>query len=236
MHPRRSSPHRIAVRTTALALGFAAAAAFAGDPAFLDLRGQRPVSGDAAAGKAKSTVCSACHGTNGLGVSPMFPNLAGQSATYLYVQLKSFHGGQRRNPVMAPMAAALDDAAMRDLATYFAALPAKPRGGAAATSPRGASLFKSGDPARGIPPCQGCHGKGGEGPRSPADVAGDAPRPPWSTIPRLRGQSAVYLAKALHDFRGGERAGTSNARIMQGVAKSLDEADIQALADYLASQ
>src|SRR3546814_1769057 len=70
----------------------------------------------------------------------MFPNLAGQSATYLYVQLKSFHGGQRRNPVMAPMAAALDDAAMRDLATYFASLPAKPREGAAAAGPRGALL------------------------------------------------------------------------------------------------
>ena len=54
-----------------------------------------------------------------------------------------------------------------------------------------------------------------------------------SAVPRLQGQSAVYVAKALRDFRSGTRGNTSNAAIMHGVAKTLDDADIQALADYL---
>jgi cytochrome c553 len=196
------------------------------------LRGQQPISGDAQAGKALSKVCGACHGERGLGIAPTFPNLAGQSATYLYVQLKSFKGGQRNDPVMAPMVAALGDAEMRDLAAYYASLPPKPRTRAAASS-TGGSIFSNGAPARGIPPCQGCHGTAGEGPRSAADVSSAAPRPPWSTIPRLQGQSAIYVVKALHDFKGGARGSTSNAAIMHGVAQTLNDADIQSLADYL---
>lgn len=204
--------------------------------AFLDLRRQQRITGDANAGKPLSQVCSACHGPLGHGIGPTFPDLAGQSATYLYVQLKSIKGGQRDNPVMAPFVAPLDDTAMRNLAAYFASLPPKPTATALAGSPAGEALFRDGDPARGIPPCQGCHGPDGGGPRSSADVDAEAPRPPWTTIPRLRGQSATYLAKALRDFRSGARANTSNAQIMQGVAKTLDEADIQSLADYLAAQ
>ena len=63
----------------------------------------------------------------------------------------------------------------------------------------------------------------------------DAPHLPWSTIPRLQGQSATYLAKALHDFRDGARAGTSNAAIMQGVARTLSEEDIRQLAGSLSA-
>ena len=35
--------------------------------------------------------CSSCHGPGGRSVSPVFPTLAGQTAEYLVVQLKSFH-------------------------------------------------------------------------------------------------------------------------------------------------
>jgi cytochrome c553 len=49
----------------------------------------------------------------------------------------------------------------------------------------------------------------------------------------LQGQSGTYVAKALHDFRSGARGGTSNAAIMHGVAQTLSDADIQALADFV---
>lgn len=222
----------IAAATAGLSVALVVAAAVAADAPFLDLRGQRPISGDALAGKALSTVCSACHGADGHGIGPTFPDLAGQSATYLYVQLKTFKGGQRKDLVMAPMAAPLDEAAMRDLAAYYASLPARP-GASADPGSRGRVLFGKGNPSSGIPPCQGCHGPGGNGPGSSAAVDAPPPRPPWSTIPRLRGQSGAYLAKALRDFRSGARGNTSNAAIMHGVAKTLDDADIQALATYL---
>ena len=200
--------------------------------AWVDLRRQPPISGDARAGQAKSTICAACHGPQGLAVAPNFPNLAGQSATYLYVQLRTFKGGQRSDLVMSGQAAALGDTDMRDLAAYYASLPAKPVG-KSQTASRGGRLFLEGDPARGIPPCQACHGPTGRGPRG---YPSDAPQPPWATFPRLHGLSAVYVTKELDDFRSGARSGTSNARIMHGIAQTLDDADIQTLSDYIATQ
>jgi cytochrome c553 len=200
--------------------------------AWTDLRRQQPITGDAEAGHAKSAVCAACHGPQGVAIAPNFPNLAGQSATYLYVQLKTFKNGQRSDPIMSGQAAALSDADMRNLATYYASLPPKPSGHADAAS-RGGRLFLDGDPARGAPPCQGCHGPTGRGPRA---YRSDAPLPPWSTFPRLHGQSAIYVTKALGDFGSGARSGSSNALIMHGVAQTLDDADIQALSSYIATQ
>lgn len=197
----------------------------------LDLRRMQPISGDAQLGAGKAAACAACHGPRGVAVAPVFPNLAGQSATYLYVQLKTFHDGQRSDPVMTTQAANLSDADMRDLASYYAALPAKAAGHADMGS-RGAQLYRAGDPARGIPPCQACHGPAGAGPQP---HPGSAPQPPWATFPHLRGQSGVYVANELHDFQRGSRAGSSNAKVMHGVALTLDEDDMQALATYLST-
>lgn len=212
-----------------------AAATDAVPPHLLDLRAQPAITGDAQAGKALSAVCSACHGEAGIGAAPNFPNLAGQSVTYLYVQLHTFKGGQRNDPIMASMVLTLGDADMRDLAAYFSSLPPKQAKPPAEASP-GARLFADGDPGRGIPPCQGCHGEGGRGPRAEGAPPVSTPRPPWATVPRLSGQSAAYVAKALQDFRGGARNGTSNAAIMHGVAATLGDEDIQAIADYLDGQ
>jgi cytochrome c553 len=75
---------------------------------------------DAAAGKAKSATCAACHGADGNSANPMWPKLAGQHAPYLEKQMKDFRDGRRKDPVMAPMAAALSDADIANLAAYFA--------------------------------------------------------------------------------------------------------------------
>lgn len=197
----------------------------------LDLRRMQPVSGDAQAGAGKAAVCAACHGPQGVAIAPNFPNLAGQSATYLYVQLKEFHDGQRKDPVMTGQAAALSDADMRDLASYYAALAPKPAGQADADS-RGAQLYLAGDPAQGIPPCQGCHGPAGLGPQPHPS---SAPQPPWATFPHLRGQSGLYVTKQLGDFKSGARAGSSNAKVMHGIAATLDDDDVQALSTYLST-
>jgi len=81
--------------------------------------------GDAAAGKAKSTVCAACHGADGNSLVPTFPKLAGQHAAYLEAQLKAFKAGTRVNPIMTAQAAPLSDADMANLAAYFSSQPAK---------------------------------------------------------------------------------------------------------------
>ena len=78
--------------------------------------------GDAAAGKAKSVTCAACHGANGISPNEMWPNLAGQKKAYLIAQMKAFRDGQRKNPMMAPMAAPLSDDDIANLAEYYSTL------------------------------------------------------------------------------------------------------------------
>lgn len=208
-----------------------ATATSAAPASVLDQRRMQPISGDARAGAGKAAVCAACHGAQGVAVAPNFPNLAGQSASYLYAQLREFHDGQRSDPVMTGQAAALSDGDMRDLASYYASLAPKPAGQADASS-RGAQLYLTGDPAQGIPPCQGCHGPAGLGPQPHPS---SAPQPPWATFPHLRGQSGLYVTKELGDFKSGARGGSSNAKVMHGVAQTLGDDDVQALSTYLSS-
>jgi cytochrome c553 len=80
------------------------------------------MAGDAAAGKTKSALCAACHGANGISNNDMWPNLAGQKEGYLVKQLTDFRSGERKNPMMSPMAANLSDADIADLAAYFSSL------------------------------------------------------------------------------------------------------------------
>ncbi len=80
------------------------------------------IAGDAAAGKAKSATCAACHGANGISPNDLWPNLAGQKEGYLVKQMKAFRDGQRADPMMAPMSAGLSDGDIENLAAYYASL------------------------------------------------------------------------------------------------------------------
>lgn len=80
------------------------------------------LAGDAAAGQAKSATCAACHGSDGRGTTPLFPNLNGQQAEYIAQQLRAFRDGKRQDATMAPMATALTDQDIVDLAAYYAGL------------------------------------------------------------------------------------------------------------------
>jgi len=78
------------------------------------------LAGDVEAGKVKSAMCASCHGVNGISMSPLWPNLAGQKEQYLIKQIKAFRDGTRKDPMMAPMVAALSDADIENLAAYYA--------------------------------------------------------------------------------------------------------------------
>jgi cytochrome c553 len=78
--------------------------------------------GDATSGQTKSAACAACHGADGRGTTPLFPNLNGQKPEYLAVQLKAFRDGKRSDPTMAPMAMALTDQDIADLAAFYGGL------------------------------------------------------------------------------------------------------------------
>ena len=224
---------RAAVISSIAVLAMTLGAALAATVPFDDLREQAPIHGDATAGAAKAAACAACHGTNGISPSPEHPNLAGQSETYLYVQLRAFKDGARNYAVMKAMTTALTDQDMRNLAAHFASLPGKAASHAVQASSRGAVLFHDGDAARGIPPCQGCHGVDGRGPRP--DPGSAAPQPAWSTFPVLAGQKRQYVMAQLKAYHEGTRVGTSNDKVMQGVAHNLSAADMRALAEYVST-
>lgn len=80
------------------------------------------LAGDIAAGKAKATTCSACHGSAGISAVPIFPNLAGQKEQYIIKQLKDFKSGARKDPTMNSMAATLSEEDMENIAAYFSSL------------------------------------------------------------------------------------------------------------------
>lgn len=187
-----------------------------------------PLPGNALAGKLKSEEerCQECHGhdgyadaiEDGVGNIGKYPRLAGQHVDYITKQFREFRSGQRDNDIMPIMAKTVSDADLADIAAYFASL--KPmQGEGKGDNPVGRQLYQNGDPARGIPACVGCHGEQRQegGP------------------PRIAGQHRRYLHKQLGEWRGGYRK-NSPGGVMNAVAKGLTDAEIDALADYIAGR
>lgn len=86
---------------------------------------QSVLAGDAAAGKAKSALCAACHGANGIATMPAYPNLAGQNEPYLVSSLKAYRDKQRNGGmagIMQMQAANLTDEDIDNIAAHFASL------------------------------------------------------------------------------------------------------------------
>ncbi|MBN8969129.1 MAG: cytochrome c [Rhizobiales bacterium] len=74
---------------------------------------------DDAAIEQKLGTCVACHGADGIGKAPQYPNLQGQKGAYLEKQLKAFRSGERKDASMTALAAGLSDKDIADLSTYF---------------------------------------------------------------------------------------------------------------------
>jgi cytochrome c553 len=138
--------------------------------------------GKAADGATKAAVCAACHGPNGNSANPDWPRLAGQSAVYIAGQLRLFRSGARPNPVMMPMATALSDQDIADIAVYYEAQTALGLEADPSFWQAGETLYVRGDPAREVPACAACHGPAGRG-----NLA--------AGYPALRAQQSVYVVK-----------------------------------------
>ena len=178
--------------------------------------------------KARETatqMCAACHGVDGNSPAPINPKLAGQIPEYLHKQLRNFKAAdgkpaERQNAIMGGMVAALSDDDMKGLAQYYSEQKLKPATAKnAATVELGQKLFRGGDLTKGLPACAGCHGPAGAG--LPAQY------------PRLAGQYAEYTEAQLKSFRAGERANDPN-KMMRTIALKMTDAEIKAVADYIA--
>ncbi|QJR80989.1 cytochrome c4 [Alteromonas pelagimontana] len=193
----------------------------------LGLSASAVAAGDPEAGKAKSTVCAACHGPDGNSMIDANPKLADQHPNYIVKQLKDFKlaaetGGEegRNSPIMNGMAAPLSEEDMLDLAAYFSSQTEKPGETPEQFIEPGESLYRGGDNERGVTACIACHGPNGNG----MDLAG---------FPDISGQHPAYVAAQLKAFRAGDRNNDMNG-MMRDIAKKLTDNDIEVLSNYIA--
>jgi cytochrome c553 len=236
-HETRASAalrRHVAILTSVIGVSFFTQSAAPRAAEDVDLRRQPVIEGHSEAAAEKNAVCGGCHGPDGNSLVPDFPSLAGQSATYLYLQLRAFQTGSRSSDIMKPQVESLSDQDMKDLAAYYASL--SPKASSQPSSQEdidaGRDLFVRGDATRGIPPCQGCHGAAAEGVHSVEQMPG-RPATAWHTYPTLAGQQAAYVVAQLKAYQTGARVDSSNGRIMQIVAQALDEKAMQQVAAYV---
>ncbi len=136
--------------------------------------------GSVDAGRTKSATCAACHGVDGNSVTPDWPMLAGQHASYIVRQLRAFKNGERTDVTMKPFADLLSEQDMLDVAAYFEAQTPTPKGADPALVGLGQQIYRGGVPGRDIAACIACHGPEGTG-------------NPLAAYPRISGQHAAYI-------------------------------------------
>jgi cytochrome c553 len=160
----------------------------------------------------KAALCATCHGQQGTPINKTTPVIWGQNEGYLYLQLRDFKSGARKNEIMGPIAATLEKQDMLELAAYFSGQkwpdlqqPSAPNDVAAKAQSTAASVG-----------CPGCH---------LAYFQGDG------TTARLAGQWQDYLNKTMLDFRTGARGNNPG---MSDLMKATSTDDLAALAQYLA--
>jgi cytochrome c553 len=160
----------------------------------------------------KAQLCAACHGENGIPQQKGTPVIWGQYQGYLYLELRDYKSGARKNDIMSPLAQSLERDDMMALALYFSQKrwpdlqqPAAPREVAARAVQANTSVG-----------CTGCHQGAYQG---------------EGTQPRLAGQSAEYMHQTMMDFRNRVRGNNPG---MTDLMLATSEQDIAALAQYMA--
>ncbi len=159
--------------------------------------------------------CAICHDApaeSSIGA----PNLIGQYASTIYKELNDFKSDARSNEIMTPLAGALSDENMADVARYYASLSRPSSNAAGVAAP---VIAINGAPLRNIPPCGACHG------------AIDHK----VTTPRLEGQPAAYIKAQLQAFAKGERHNDISQQ-MRNIARQMTPEEIDNVVQYYSSQ
>ncbi len=156
--------------------------------------------------------CEVCHGEYGASIQQQYPILAGQEFYYLYVQLKDFKSGLREDPIMGPLASALDEDQMQLVAEYFSK-QSWPQTDYLADDKRS----KSGLTVIAAGQCVACHLGAFHG---------------NSRVPRVAGQHPEYLIKTMLDFKTKSR---NNSPAKGSLMASFEDEHILDVAYYLSA-
>ncbi len=160
----------------------------------------------------KAQICSACHGEAGIPQETTTPVIWGQNEGYLYLNLRDFNKGTRKNDQMSAIAADLTKDDMKQLAAYFSKQP-WPK--LQQPSPPD-DVSKKALTAIGSIGCPSCHLD---------QLQGDG------TTARLAGQQQAYLKQTMLAFRDGSRGNNPG---MSDLMKAISPDDIDAISHYAA--
>ncbi|WP_290994830.1 cytochrome c4 [Hyphomicrobium sp.] len=167
----------------------------------------------AASVEENAKICATCHGESGVPQEKTTPIIWGQNEGYLYLQLRDFKSGARKNDLMSAVVSSLEKADFKALAAHFAGLK----------WPNLAQPSPSKDDTKkaltviGSIGCTSCHLE---------QFQGDG------TTARLAGQQPEYLLNTMTAFRDGSRANNPG---MSDLMKAVQPPDLKPIADYLAS-
>ena len=162
----------------------------------------------------KAVLCAACHGDKGIPQDKNIPVIAGQQQGYLYLQLRDYKSGARKDDVMSPIAQMLERDDMMALAEYFAKQPWPALG----QPPAPAGVAARAQRTNTAVACTGCH---------QGEYQGEG------TQPRLAGQTREYLVKSMLDFRTRKRGNNPG---MSDLMLATPEDEITPMAEYLAGR
>ena len=160
----------------------------------------------------KAQLCAACHGENGIPQQKSIPVIWGQNQGYLYLNLRDYKSGARKDDSMSPIAQSMERDDMMAFALYFSQQP-WPDLQLPAAAPDVAAQAQRANVALG---CTGCHQGSYQG---------------EGTQPRLAGQWQDYLRQSMLDFRSRKRGNNPG---MTDLMLAISEDDIAACAAYLA--
>ena len=160
----------------------------------------------------KTQVCAGCHGQNGKPVDKAIPVIWGQQQGYLYIQLRDFKRGDRKNDIMQPIVSSMERADMLAIAEYFSKKPWPDLGQPRAPKEVANRALR----ANASVGCTGCHLD---------QFQGDG------TVPRLAGMSRDYMTKTISDFRSRARGNNPG---MSDLMLATAPDDLAALTEYLA--
>ncbi|MES2959245.1 MAG: c-type cytochrome [Pseudomonadota bacterium] len=173
--------------------------------------------------ESKIAMCIGCHGIKGYQASfpeiHKVPMISGQGGKYIVAALNAYKKGERKHPTMRAIAGSLSEQDMTDIAAYYEQLgkDATPLSEQVAPAPAEvATLLTKGA-------CASCHGA-------------NFSKPIDGSYPKLAGQHADFLYVALKSYKtdGNPQVGRGNA-IMGGQVKQFSNAELKAMANYLAT-
>jgi cytochrome c553 len=162
--------------------------------------------------KETAQVCAGCHGENGVPVDKTTPIIWGQNEGYLYLQLRDFKSGARKNDTMGAIVSSLEKDDMKALAAHFSGLKwpdlQQPSATGNVASKAQTSVASIG--------CTGCHLQ---------QYQGDG------STPRIAGQQHDYLQATMLAFRDRSRGNNPG---MSDLMNAASPEDLAAIATYLA--